>query len=334
MASPPPRISRLLITRHDKIGDFVLALPLCKAIKAAHPEIQLSVLVSKVNFEFAKALDFIDDVILYSEDFDRTLAEIKQRCFDASISCFIDSRLGWLLWRARIPMRIAPATKFAQVLFNERVTQRRSEVAKTEWQYNLDLGRVLFQNEALAFTPPLIGFENLQRRNRVVFHPGFGGSSDGNLRIEDYVWLARRVSATQLLGSTSVSGTPLVPNTPEVVFTFGPDDQKTHDEIQAQLDFPATLIKSQMSLIEFCRFLAESRLFVSTSTGPMHLAGAVNTPTLSFFGKSLFASSQRWATISEPTHQHNFMLGQHYPRKTVDEIEAEMLRALNYGGAP
>ena len=320
MGSLAPRIFRLLITRHDKIGDFVLALPLCKAIKTSHPEIQLSVLVSKVNFEFAKALDFIDDVILYGEDFNATLAQIRQRRFDASISCFIDSRLGWLLWRAGIPMRVAPATKFAQVLFNERVTQRRSEVAKTEWQYNLDLGRVLFQTEVLAFTPPLIPFESLMPKNRVVFHPGFGGSSDGNLRLEDYLRLAKRVSGT-------------VPDTPEVVFTFGPDDLETYEQVKAGIDFPATLIKSSMSLIEFCRFLAESRLFVSTSTGPMHLAGAVNTPTISFFGESLFASSRRWATISEPARQHNFMLGQNYPREAVDEIEAAILQALAQGMA-
>ena len=321
-------MTKLLITRHDKIGDFVLALPLCKAIKTAHPEIQLSVLVSKVNFDFARELDFIDDAILYCENANETLAQIKRRRFNASISCFIDTQLGWLLWRASIPKRIAPATKFAQLFFNQRVTQRRSLVEKTEWQYNLDLGRVLFPNEPLSFTPPLIQFEDLAPKNRVVFHPGFGGSSDGNLKIEDYLRLARTVSR-------KVSGTKQVPDTlpsPEVVFTFGPDDQKTRDEVASKLDFPATLIKSRMSLIEFCRFIAESRLFISTSTGPMHLAGAVNTPTISFFGESLFASSKRWATISEPARQHNFMLGQHYRRETVDQIETEMLRALTQGG--
>jgi ADP-heptose:LPS heptosyltransferase len=318
VGSPAPRISRLLITRHDKIGDFVLALPLCKAIKSAYPDIHLSVLVSKVNFEFAKTLDFIDDAILYSEDFDRTLAEISQRRFDASISCFIDTQLGWLLWRAGIPRRIAPATKFAQVFFNELVTQRRSQVEKTEWHYNLDLGRVLLPNQTLSFTPPLIQFKDSTPKNRVVLHPGFGGSSDGNLKVEDYLRLAKR--ASQLPGV-------------EVVFTFGPDDQKTHDEIQSQLDYPATLIKSTMSLMEFCRFLAESRLFISTSTGPMHLAGAVNTPTISFFGESLFASSRRWGTISEPRKQHNFMVGEDYPAETLKQIEATMLEELITGPA-
>ncbi len=306
-------ITRLLITRHDKIGDFVLALPLCKAIKIAYPQMQISVLVSKVNSDFAQSLDFIDNVILYGEDFRETIANIKEQQFDASISCFIDSRLGYLLWRAAIPRRIAPATKLAQFYFNERIAQRRSWVEKTEWQYNLDLGRNLLKLNDPAFTPPLIQFQNVAPKNRVVLHPGSGGSSDGNLRIDDYLSLAKRASQVPEL---------------EVVFTFGPDDQETYHRIKSLLDFPATLIQSNMRLIEFCRFLAESRLLISTSTGPMHLAGAVNTPTISFFGDSLFASSKRWAAVSSTERQHNFMLGKDYSREILTNIEAAMLNTL------
>ena len=306
-------IQRLLVTRHDKIGDFVLALPLCKSIKKAYPTIQLSVLVSRVNFEFAKSLDFIDHVILYDTDSDKTLREIAHRRFDASISCYIDSRLGWLLWRAGIRERIAPATKLAQIFFNKTVAQRRSRVEKTEWRYNIDLGATLFPNCTLDYKPPLIIFDNLSIKNRVVLHPGFGGSSDGNLRLIDYLKLGRRAEA---LGGL------------EVVFTFGPDDQSSLDWFEQHLDFPATLLRSKFSLIEFCRYLAESRLFLSTSTGPMHLAGAVNTPTLSFFGSSTFASSKRWATINDPNKQRNFMLSRDYPAELIEQIETAMLELL------
>ena len=57
----------LLITRHDKIGDFIVTLPLFKAIKEQYPKTKLTALVSKVNFEF-KNINFIDDVILYDKD--------------------------------------------------------------------------------------------------------------------------------------------------------------------------------------------------------------------------------------------------------------------------
>jgi len=306
-------ISRLLITRHDKIGDFVLALPLCKAIKTEHPEIQISVLVAKVNYRFARELNFIDDVILYDKNFNEMLANIKDRQFHASISCFIDTKLGYLLWRARIPLRISPATKLAQLFFNSRINQRRSQVRKTEWQYNLELGRSILKLKDPAFAPPLIKFQSLMLENRVVFHPGFGGSSDGNLNIEDYLYLAKRASQ--------------VPGV-QVAFTFGPDDQKTFHQVKSALDFPATLIYSELSLMEFCKFLAQSRLLISTSTGPMHLAGAVNSSTISFFGTSLFASSKRWATVSNPTRQHNFMVGANYSKETVFDVERAMLDVL------
>ena len=307
-------ISRVLVTRHDKIGDFTLALPLCQCIKKAAPETELSVLVSKVNFEFAKSLKFIDNVILFDTKFYKTLRTIRRQDFDASISCFIDTRLGVLLWLAGIPRRIAPATKFAQLFFNQTIRQQRSQAVKTEWQYNLELGNELFPSADLSFTPPLLTFDSLNRKNRVVFHPGFGGSSDGNLRLEDYLRLGR--AASRMPGIT-------------VAYTFGPDDQNSYKWFQTRLDFPASLVESKMPLIEFCKFLAESKLFVSTSTGPMHLAGAVNISTLSFFGESVFASSRRWSTINNLEKQRNFMIGTNYSSEKFRQIKAAMMELIS-----
>ena len=298
----------LLITRHDKIGDFCVTLPLFKAIKEQYSNTKVTALVSKVNFEFAKNIEFIDDVILYDKnDLEKTLQTIKDKKFDASISCFIDTTLGKMLFKSRIKKRVAPATKIAQIFFNIRVTQRRSKVEKTEWQYNLDLAKKLFPDIKLDFTRPLLKFEE-KKEKRVIFHPGFGGSSDGNLSLDDYLNLARSISKSSY----------------EIVFSFGPDDADSKEYIEKNLDFKATIFDSRISLYEFTRYLACSFLFVSTSTGPMHLAGASNTKTLSFFGNSLFASSKRWATISSSENQNNFMLSADYSKEEYLKIEKKL----------
>ncbi|RXJ55313.1 glycosyltransferase family 9 protein [Candidatus Marinarcus aquaticus] len=303
----------LLITRHDKIGDFVVTLPLFKAIKEQYPQTKLTALVSKVNFEFAQNIDFIDDVILFDKNnLAQTKELIKSKEFDASISAYIDTAVGKLLFGSRIKKRVAPATKIAQLFFNKRVKQRRSQVKKREWEYNLDLGLKLFPNLQLTFTKPLLNFVE-EKTNRVVFHPGFGGSSDGNLRLDDYIALARSVDKT----------------TYEVVFTFGPDDGASKEYIQNRIDFEAKLLDSKMSLVEFTKYLSASALFVSTSTGPMHLAGAVNTKTLSFFGDSLFASAKRWGTVSEESNQNNFMIPQNYSKELYGEIESCLKKVLD-----
>lgn len=308
--------SSVLVTRHDKIGDFVLALPLCKAIKVQYPEVRLSVLVSPVNEAFAREISFIDEVVCYrKEDPSLALKRLRQISPHASISCFIDIRLGWLLWRSRISRRIAPATKLAQFLFSDRIKQRRSQVEKPEFVYNLELGQALFPDLRMEYSQPLLDFccQTSSQKSIIAFHPGFGGSSDGNLRVKDYLRLARRAAEH--------------PNI-DVVFTFGPDDRELREQVGALLDFPARIVDGFPSLRAFCEFLQGCALFVSTSTGPMHLAASVNTPTLSFFGASLFASSARWQPVSEPNRQHNFMLDANYSDEQFDEIEQTLIRYL------
>ena len=70
-------------------------------------------------------------------------------------------------------------------------------------------------------------------------------------------------------------------------------------------------------------------MFVSTSTGPMHLAGASNSQTLSFFGDSLFASSKRWATVSDEKYQNNFMINKNYTKEQYLQIENRLKEILD-----
>lgn len=299
----------ILITRHDKIGDFITALPMCKVLKEQTNH-KIVMLVSKVNVSLAKELDFIDDVIEYSDDTFTLLRRLAPFKFDVSISGYIDFDLGFTLFAARIPIRIAPATKIAQIFFNKKIKQRRSKVEKTEWRYNLDLVKEFDDSLVLDFNRPLLDVKT-KKEDFIIFHTGFGGSSDGNLTLDDYLKLAKEVSEKT-----------------NVVFTFGPDDNESKLYIQENLDFDALIRDDFSSIWEFTLFIARSKLFVSTSTGPMHLAGLTNTPTLSFFGSNLFASSKRWATISDTKYQSNFEIPQNYTNEFYDKIKNKLMEII------
>jgi len=266
-------------------------------------------LVSKVNAAFARELDFIDDVIEYSDDSAHLLKEIRSYNFDVSISAYIDVALGKILFRSRIPVRIAPATKIAQIFFNKRVKQRRSLVEKREFEYNLDLLKAFDANLNLEFKRPLLKVSPYKEADPfIIFHPGFGGSSDGNLILDDYLKLAKK--ASEFI---------------DIVFSFGPDDEVSKKYIEEKLDFKAVIRDDFKSLMEFTSFIASSKLFVSTSTGPMHLAGMTNTRTLSFFGDTLFASAERWGTISDEACQHHFTIPENYSSEVYERIENKLI---------
>jgi len=299
----------ILITRHDKIGDFMTMLPVCKVLKE-QTDHKIVMLVSKVNVAIAQKLDFIDDVIEYSEDTFTLLKRLSPYKFDVSISGYIDVNLGFSLFLARIPVRIAPATKIAQIFFNRKIKQRRSRVEKTEWAYNLDLLKQFDNNLDMSFSTPLVDFD-LPRDDLIIFHAGFGGSSDGNLKLDEYLSLAKKASEST-----------------KVVFCFGPDDIETKEYIVNNLDFEANIRDDFTSLWDYTTFIAKSKLFVSTSTGPMHLAGLTNTPTLSFFGNNLFASSKRWATISDKSCQNNYEIPSNYGKEFYDIIENKLMEII------
>ena len=302
---------KILVTRHDKIGDFITMLPVCKVLREQTNH-TIVMLVSKVNVGLAKELDFVDDVIEYTDDSKALLQTIKSHNFDVSISGYIDTTLGKILFKSRIPTRIAPATKIAQLFFNKRVKQRRSEVKMREFEYNLQLLKAFDESLVLEFKKPLLAVGSISsNKNFIIFHAGFGGSSDGNLSLDDYLELAQKASEFT-----------------KVVFSFGPDDGESKKYIKSKLDFEVTIKDDFKSLMDFTKFIASSKLFVSTSTGPMHLAGMTNTPTLSFFGANLFASAKRWGTISDEGLQHNFTVGAGYDVKVYDGIENKLLNII------
>lgn len=295
----------ILVVRNDKLGDFITALPTLYVLKHHSPKNRIIALVAPLNRKLAEACDFIDEVIVDSGGDILELAfKIKQADIDASITLFSNTRVALAQFIARIPIRIAPATKIAQIFYNRRITQRRSEVKMAEFEYNLELTKALFPDIALEFPKPLLVFEGAEMAYRsfcaeygvtkpvIAFHPGFGGSSDANWTLAEYIELVKITEADQRS---------------DVVMTFGPDEEKLYDEAKSLLgESRVILYRSQGSVVDFALLLRSFKLFISTSTGTYHLASAVGCETFTFFADTLFASSARWKSIGEK--QNHFMI--------------------------
>lgn len=295
----------ILVVRNDKLGDFITALPTFYVLKHHNPSNRIIALVAPLNRKLAESCDFIDEVIVdESEDILELAFKIKQARIDASITLFSNTRVALAQWIARIPLRIAPATKIAQIFYNCRIRQRRSEVKMAEFEYNLELTKALFPDITLDFPKPLLQLEGSADaysafcaeygvdKPVIAFHPGFGGSSDANWTLAEYTLLVRLAEADERF---------------DVVMTFGPDEEKLYDEAKELLgESRVILYRSRGSVVDFAKLLSSFKLFISTSTGTYHLASAVGCETFTFFADTLFASAARWKSIGEK--QRHFMI--------------------------
>jgi ADP-heptose:LPS heptosyltransferase len=298
----------ILVVRTDKLGDFITALPAMYVLKKYKPQNRVIALVAPLNRELALACGFIDEVI--TDDGKSSVYSLAKKLrdakIDASLTLFSNTRVALAQFLACIPIRIAPATKIAQIFYTHRVKQRRSEVKMAEFAYNLELTKTLFSEINLEYKRPLLEFSDAKKvyetfcinnditKEVVAFHVGFGGSSDANWNLDEYEILIREVLKQEKC---------------QVVLTFGPDEKELYEEMQNRLyGKDVVFYLSLDGLLYFAKLISNFKLFVSTSTGTYHLASLVGTPTMTFFADSLFASAKRWKGVGDEKLQKHYMI--------------------------
>ncbi|MBD3897058.1 glycosyltransferase family 9 protein [Halomonas sp. ML-15] len=312
MTTSPSAPRRILVVRNDKLGDFMLAWPALACLKRADAGLHITALVPAYTAPLAEACPWIDAVILDPGDgaprqAQRALLDqLRAARFDALLTLFSTPRIGWLGFRAGIPVRLAPATKWAQLFYNHRVSQRRSRSLKPEYSYNLELAEALLVK--LGITPPQVappywpldaGLRDAERRRLaktldldlarpwVFLHPGSGGSAV-NLDSTQYAHLAAGIARHAQCS-------------PHWLLTFGPGEQQTAEKLCEALGehrLDAQLVPPRATLRDFAQGLAAADLLIAGSTGPLHVAGCLNMATAGFYPAKRSSTPLRWQTCN------------------------------------
>ena len=306
----------ILIVRNDKLGDFVLTLPCYAVLKQTCPDAKITVLVPAYTAQIAHCCPSIDDVLI--DDGHRTFVSLlrmmkllRMRQFDAVITLFSTTWIGLAALLAGIRYRLAPATKLAQVFYNHRLRQRRSRSEKPEYVYNLDLIKTYLHAHGIDRyrepVPPYLLFDEqtiqhlktnfyekhgIEKNRRLIFiHAGSGGSAN-NLSLEQYAMLASKL----VLGQQYA-----------MVLTAGPGEEEKISDLSILLQNTAhTVYYSVEGLTRFAQHIAFSDLFISGSTGPLHIAGALDVPTVAFYTRRRSATKLRWQTLNSPQRRLAF----------------------------
>ena len=301
---------KILIIRNDKLGDFVLSLPVYPLLKIAMPDPELHTLVPEYTSALANAYPYIDKVLIDSPH-EATLAQqykllktLRAEKYDAIITLYSTSRIGLMTFFSGVKYRLAPATKLAQIFYNHKLTQRRSKSLKPEFEYNLDLARHFLSDFKYscdsALKRPVMHFDetevsklrasfcqqyNIQAENKFIFvHCGTGGSAT-NLNTAQYAKLIKQLTISDSL---------------TFVITAGPGERENAAKLSAALNnTPHIVYHSTDGLVHFSKMIQFCDLFISASTGPLHIAGALNRPTAAFYQRRRSATPLRWQTLND-----------------------------------
>lgn len=302
-------MKKILVVRNDKIGDFMVAWPAFAMLKQSLPQTKIVALVPKYTAPLAELCPYIDEIIIDSanradkDENQRVLQAVRTEHFFAIISFVSDWYNAKLAWKSGIGYRLAPATKLFQFLYNHRLTQRRSRSEKAESEYNLDLARQFLRDNHIPIIEPKTPFlvipleikiDQKQKlaaqlgldltKKWVFVHSSTGGSAT-NLSLAQYAELVKGILAKFEC---------------QVILTAGKNEEEQARELAKLVDDHNVVIYDKNEgLADFSYSLACADLFISGSTGPLHICGALNIPTVGFYPSRLSAIPCRWKPINE-----------------------------------
>ena len=290
---------RLLVSRTDRLGDLVLALPFVETLRARYPQSPVDVMASLYASPILENNPSVDRIIRVQNDqlnaSRNYRKELEHRIikgdYKAVVVLYPERHVSHLLYRVGIPVRIGTAGRFHSVFFTHRLMHSRKANKKHESEYNLDF-LTYFRDGVTVLQPTVYPtakeLNNARRilddrgidRPFIVIHPGSGGSAE-RWPMDRYVGLYAHLKQ---IGR-------------RVVITGSEQEGEVVRKMAAEMDVAVDEITGQTDLRTLGAVLSLASAVVANSTGPLHLAVAVGTKVVGLYPGRQIMSPVRWGPI-------------------------------------
>ena len=295
---------RILISRTDRLGDVLLSTPVIKALRQKFPQSYIAMLVSPYTQDVLAGNPALDEIIVLDKDAKnkgwlgmlKAAGDLRKNKFDLAIVLHPTTRVHLLIFLAGIPKRLGYDRKWG-FLLTDRIKHTKQEGQKHESEYALDFVRYLgiepvdktlfmpINQASESWVEALLPQESIKPADKLlVIHPGASCHS----RIwppERFAQVADKLNQEYGLKAVIVCGSQ--------------DAQKAKAVIQ-NMRSSALNLAGKTSISQLASLLKRSHLFISTDSGPMHVASTLGVPVITIFGRSQAGlSPQRWGPLTE-----------------------------------
>lgn len=286
---PREGLNKILIRGTNWIGDAILTLPAVAAVRATYPKAHIAMLVKPWVADIYRLFSDLDEIIIYENKFDnpagvlRLARTLKQKKFDAAILLQNAIEAAIIALVAGIPLRAGYDSDARGLLLTHPVRRTREVKKVHQTDYYLEMVKAL----GCLSVPKEMHMETkinvLEARNILSkFVPDADkaiiGIAPGATYGPAKKWFPERFAevADRLAQKFSA----------QVIVMGGKSDDETAREVQKTAESKLINLAGKTTLREAIYLISRCRLFISNDSGLMHVAGALNVPTIAVFGST------------------------------------------------
>jgi len=286
---PQTGLDKILIRGTNWIGDAVMTLPAIASVRAAYPRTHLAILAKPPVTDIYRLFSAADEIIPYEKKFDTPLGvfrlahALKQKKFDAAILLQNAIEAAIIARAAGIRVRAGFSSDGRGILLTHAIRRTAAIFNIHQIDYYLEMVKVLGcadVDRAMHLETcisPADAKKVLRQylpdcdRNIIGIAPGatYGPAKR---------WLVDRfASVGDQLGRDLNA---------QVILFGGKDDRETAEQVRVHAQSDMINLAGLTSLKEAVYLISQCKLFVSNDSGLMHVAGALNIPTIAVFGST------------------------------------------------
>ncbi|HBH86082.1 MAG TPA: lipopolysaccharide heptosyltransferase II [Syntrophaceae bacterium] len=286
------RAKNILIRGTNWIGDAVMTIPAVNAVRNTFPQARISILAKPWLAEVYRLCPSLDEIILFHDPgFHSGIAgkiklgnELRKLKFDAAILLQNAIEAAIITWWAGIPIRAGYNSDGRGLLLTHSV-QRTTAIRKVhQTKYYLEMVKALGCQSAEANVHLKPGKEYETLSETLFDEHGIGrdafliGIAPGAAYGPAKRWFPERFAAVADRLMNDFSAQALL---------FGSSaDRKSTDAVQHNATHQLISLAGKTNLKETIALIARCNLFISNDSGLMHVAGALNIPTVAIFGST------------------------------------------------
>lgn len=294
-------IKKILISRTDNIGDIILTLPLISECRRLFRNSRITFLTNSVIKDLLEGYEGIDEFIYYDElqSCYEKYKMINKGKYDVAISVFPRFETALLFFISGIKFRVGTAYRGYSFFYNKRVSEHRKIAEKHESQYNMNLLKSISEDvrDEFIFKLKYSAKEKKMLKNKldelniniddkfIIIHPSSRGSA-ADIPAETLGKFVKQFTATYKNFKIILTGTKA---------EYGLS-KKISDLAFNQENI--IILNNKLNLRELMILIDSSKLFISNSTGPIHIAGALNKKIIGFYPTKAPMTALRWKPLS------------------------------------
>lgn len=288
----------IIISRTDSIGDVVLTLPMAGVIKKFYPNSKILFLGKTYTKPVVELSKYVDEFINWDElqKNQNAVTVLKNYKADVFIHVFPNKEIAKLVKATKIPLRIGTFGRLHHILTcNKKILFTRKKSDLHESQLNLKLLSPLgiAQHFELYELATLYGFEKIPllkpelqslidpNRFNLILHPKSKGSAK-EWGLNNYLELSK-----------------LLPKDEFKIFISGTEEEGKLIGNTFCFDKDVVSLIGKLSLSDFIAFIANTNGLVAASTGPLHIAAALNKKAIGLYSPKRPIHPDRWKPVGQ-----------------------------------